>query len=203
MAWSGMSVRAKLTLSTVAVLACIYILLGLTVNFAASRTIQSSIDASLHRDADRLVDMWVHPPPRPHPPDRPPGGFGDHGPPGPNDNGPPGPDDFGPPRPDDHIPPFLRHFDLPKPSEGQYPPLTVWRRPDFDIPVASQANDYDPDSIAVALQGRQRLSTVVWEDQPIRVLTTTLPARDRSGGVVAVIQFAYPLSGVNRTLARD
>lgn len=217
MARAGLSVRAKLTLSTVAVLAFVYVLLGITVQFAASKAIKGSIDEELLRDARRFRGMWNRPPPPPGigggfgvPPGGPPGrdapppgfGGGAGGPmPGPPPDGPPTvptPGRVGEGRPG----PRDRPIQVRKaPPEGVFPPVTVWRRKGIEVPFFEAKEAYDINAVPDAIRGLQGFSSVTWKGQPMRVLTFGFPSHDDPSRYDAVIQIPYPMGDVEKTLS--
>jgi len=97
------SIRAKLTLTAVAVMGVLFLVLGAVVEVAGRQQVMSGVDAELTRHADEFIQIHKElqrnrpPPPRPAGPGEPGDGRGPDGP-GPDGRGPDGrgPDERGP-----------------------------------------------------------------------------------------------------------
>ena len=204
MNFSLRSVRAKLTLWNVGILALTLIVLGFAFRVSMEYTGIAEVDRTLAGAAHSMREMENHPPPQPPGPQ----------PPGPQPRGllPPGP------QPPENNPPDRRGDgrDLTR-DEPQHAPRrrrgagplgsfqprflnlkgeTLFAPPDEH---GQKVPPWDPSSFALSAKGQEVSSTIPNDQVPLRVLS--VPIR-REGKIIGVAQLTSPLEPLQTELAR-
>ncbi|RYG36068.1 hypothetical protein EON81_10880, partial [bacterium] len=179
------TVRTKLTLTTVGVIAAVLLLLCVITDFAARQMLTASIDDDLQNRAEDIARFPARRGPE--------GGRGFGGPGGPDDRG-------GPNRRVDNF------VELRRPSGP--PPGSRRRDPAFTPPYIVMLDGtrppgppgpetaYDPAGVKQALQGTQGFGYVQRTDGLTRIYTTPV---FKNGKVEGAVQTAYPMEDVIRS----
>jgi heavy metal sensor kinase len=185
------SVRLRLTLWNVGVLALVLLALGASLRYSAQANLTASVDRLLVERAHRVLEAVTRRGPRE--------GFrrgfrrrgpGGMFPPGPLELPPmrrPGPMEWG-------------YSDSPPPPQARYPVaarlLDLGRR---SLTSGIFEPPWDPDAFTRSSQGVDSFSTITLEGVPIRVYSTPLW---RNAQVAGVLQTAYPLTEATSEIRR-
>jgi len=169
------SVRTRLILWNVGVLALLLIGFGLLIQYAVRTTLMNSVDHDLSVRAD-------HEAPRRPPP---PGG----GPPPPR---------FHPPAPRDPAPEENPPNESAASRTRQDLRPHVLDRNGHGWPPFGEDNPWDPDAYNQALQGQALFSMVDFEGEPLRVYSRPIFGED---GIIGVYQVPYPLQEIDQALS--
>lgn len=173
------SLRARLMLWNMAILALLMGVLGLVTRTLVRSLMIASVDRELLRRTQWLATL---PPP-------PPGMAMPHGPP------PPAPGPGGRPWERERGP--AREGGKAAPFAGQWPFRVLDRQGRVLFPL-EETQPYDQAAFHEAMQGQIFLSTIVQEDTPLRVISRRFPERGPTQGVW---QEVYPLTEVHRALS--
>lgn len=185
------SVRLKLTLWNVGVLAVILLAFGAALRFRLQANMAAAVDRNLiarARTAQTVFDQPAHGPDHEGPPPF------DLGPGGPSDH-----DERGPRHHDHRAPPLME--DTLTHTPGPFEPL---RRQIVDLrgrglPPFFRDYPWDPDTVAPSGQGREVYSTIHLSGDPVRVLSAPLR---RDGHIVGVVQMAASTAEIDREVSR-
>lgn len=168
------SVRAKLTLTTVGVIAAVLLLLSAVTDLAARGTLLASIDRDLRVRGDDIARF-------------------DRGPRGPGGPGGPPPDERPPRREGDRDklpPPPFRMRD-----PALTPPIKLMFDGKDSSPFPGPQKPYDRNAFEEAKKGRGGFSFVELQDGTTRVYTAPVL---KEGKIVGAVQTAYPMQDVFR-----
>jgi len=172
LAMRGATVRTKLTLTTVLVLAVLYTALGVVVQVSARQAIMSSVNSELlQMSAGMRRGMRNRPPPPPRP------GVG----------------------PEDHHEFDRPEFHGPPPPQDplEMRPRAVWDAPNNPRPMQKTA-PLNPEAVIHAERGKETLATVTYKGIPVRVLTFPMVGAD--GTIESVTEIPYRLDDIDKTL---